>query len=206
MGNFFARRAATDARILKRSCESLIGICNGLMADGKLDDQEIIFLDTWLKENDQLCYTWPGEVVFQSVQKTLEDGIITEKERQHLQSVLRDLIGGTLEEDGSTTGKATALPLDSVDEVIIPEKRFCFTGEFLFGTRPKCHKATEEAGGIPSKGVTLKLDYLVIGAMASHEWAYSSHGRKIEKAMNYKRDRDASIMIIHEEQWIEALK
>ena len=45
MSNNYARQVSTDNRLLKRSCESLIGLCSGLMADGVLNDEEIGFLN-----------------------------------------------------------------------------------------------------------------------------------------------------------------
>ena len=69
------RNIATESRLLKRSCESLIGICGGLIADGELNDREIIFLSTWLSENESMSQTWPGEVVFARVREVLADGI-----------------------------------------------------------------------------------------------------------------------------------
>ena len=53
---------ATDARLLRRSCESLLGIAAGLIADGDLNTQEVQFLSTWLSENPALAESWPGEV------------------------------------------------------------------------------------------------------------------------------------------------
>ena len=79
---FFAIQAATDAQLLRRSCESLLGICSGLLADGRLDDQEILFLDTWLAEHSAIANTWPGEVLYERIHAILADGVIDEKERE----------------------------------------------------------------------------------------------------------------------------
>ncbi len=201
MGNLFAKRIATEKRVLKRSCESLLGICAGLMADGKLNDDEIRFLDTWLVENDGLSVTWPGEVVFACVQKIMADGHITEEERSYLQKKLSALLGGTL--DG-TGGTATRLPINEVKNIEFDDSSFCLTGDFLFGTRKACEKAIAERGGIVSPSVRIDLNYLVIGTMASHEWVHSTHGRKIEKAMDYQ-NKGYSLLIVSEEQWVQFL-
>ena len=204
MSSFFARKAATDQRLLKRSCESLLGICSGMLADGHLANEEIRFLDTWLADNDDIATSWPGEVIVKRVRDVLADGIITEEEREYLKSTLSDLIGGSIEETGATSGTATLLPLDDVDNIKIDSNSFCFTGSFLYGTRNSCHKAIEERGGTASGSVKVSLNYLVIGALASREWAHTSHGRKIEKAMDYK-NKGRQILIISEEQWTDAL-
>ena len=202
--SYFSRAAATDARLLKRSTESLLGICTGVLADGVLTDDEITFLDNWLANNDEIAHTWPGEVIYKRIRAALEDGRIDEDERAHLADTLAALIGGELEDSGAAGGLSTTLPLDHVDAIILPGKQFCFTGEFLFGTRAACHKATEKEGGIPAKGITKKLDYLVIGTLASREWAHTTHGRKIEKAVAYK-ESGVPLSIIDEESWIQAI-
>jgi len=204
MSNFFARKASTDQRLLKRSCESLLGICSGLLADGHLSDEEIRFLDTWLADNGDIAYSWPGEVIVKRIRDVLADGVVTEDERDYLKSTLSDLIGGTLEESGATSGVSTRLPIDEVEEILIEGNSFCFTGSFLYGTRNACHKAIEERGGTASGSVKVSLNYLVIGTLASREWAHTSHGRKIEKAIDYK-NKGRQISIISEEQWVTFL-
>lgn len=204
MANIIARKVATDQRLLKRSCESLLGICAGMLADGHLSDEEIRFLDVWLADNDDIANSWPGEVIVKRVRDVLSDGVITEDEREYLKSTLSDLIGGTIEETGATSGTATRLPIDDIDDIQIEDSSFCFTGSFLYGTRKSCHKAVEDRGGTASGSVKVSLTYLVIGALASREWAHTSHGRKIEKAMDYK-SKGRQILIISEEQWTDAL-
>ena len=204
MRNSFARLVATEHRLLKRSCESLLGLCAGLMADGQLTDDEIRFLDTWLAGNEELAVTWPGEVIVTRIREVLADGEITADERDHLEKTLKDLIGGTLEETGAAGGMATRLPINEVERVDIAGAAFCFTGEFLFGTRKLCEKAVAERGGTAKGNVTTDLQYLVIGTLASRDWAHSSHGRKIEKALDLQK-KGHPLLIIAEEQWVQFL-
>ncbi|MHB8405010.1 MAG: BRCT domain-containing protein [Gammaproteobacteria bacterium] len=204
MGNQFARRALTDQRLLKRSCESLLGISAGLLADGKLTDEEITFLDAWLAEHTEIAFTWPGEVVAARVRQVLKDGVITEDERQYLKSTLEMLLGGTLQNTGATSGLSTKLPLDEIGTIVIKGRTFCFTGEFLYGTRSACEKAVISRGGDTASSVRKDLDYLVIGALASNAWAHTSFGRKIEQAMDYKT-KGCSLFIVTEEQWVQYL-
>ncbi len=205
MEESFAREGWTNARLLKRSCESLLGISAGLLADGKLNDQEIRFLDNWLSDNLALTSTWPGEVIFSRVKSILIDNKITEDEREHLKQTLSDLIGGTLQETGTASGAATSLPVDDdVCSIVIKGNRFCFTGNFLYGTRKACERAIIERGGVVTSGTRKDLDYLVVGTLASRDWAHTSHGRKIEKAMEYRK-ANCLIFIASEKQWVESL-
>ena len=57
----------------------------------------------------------------------------------------------------------------------------------------------KSAGGKISNGITQKLDFLVVGTLSSRDWKFSSHGRKIEKAVSYRDDNGAKLKIISEE-------
>lgn len=48
------------------------------------------------------------------------------------------------------------------------------------------------------------LHGLVAGVLGSAEWAHSSFGRKIEKAVAY-RDKGYGVEIISEQRWLAAL-
>jgi NAD-dependent DNA ligase len=175
-----------------------------MMADGQLNDSEIKFLNMWLLDNKELSSCWPGQVIYVRIREVLADNIITEAERKYLEQTLSDLIGGTLQEIGAAFGAATTLPVEYIEDIIVEQHNFCFTGEFLFGSRKTCEKAVISRGGNASPSVRLDLDYLVVGTMANAEWANTSHGRKIEKAIEYK-GRGQKITIVSEKNWIECL-
>ncbi|MGR3292896.1 MAG: BRCT domain-containing protein [Candidatus Scalindua sp.] len=103
------------------------------------------------------------------------------------------------------SGASTSLPIDEdVDSIDIKDNLFCFTGNFLYGTRKACERAIIERGGTAIPRVRKDLNYLAIGTMASSAWANTSHGRKIEKAIEFKND-NCPIYIISEKQWVEYL-
>lgn len=54
---------------------------------------------------------------------------------------------------------------------------------------------------ISSKNVTKKVNYLVIGELASRDWVASSHGRKIEKALVFK-EKGVPVMMLSEKDWV----
>ena len=56
-----------------------------------------------------------------------------------------------------------------------------------------------------SSSVTLKTDYLVIGDLSSRDWKFSSFGRKIEKAIEYRDSGKSDVAIISEQMWLERL-
>lgn len=199
----YAVAMATDARLLKRGSESLIGIASGLIADGELNNKEIQFLSLWLSENQALATTWPGEVIYKRVREVLSDGVITAEERDYLQKSLAELVGGAFSDDGAIVSGATDLPIDQSAVVQIPSLAFCFTGQFLFGTRTACEQTVAQRGGRICS-VSKKLDFLVVGELSSRDWKYSSFGTKIESAMKLKQD-GVPLAIVTEAQWVRAL-
>lgn len=202
MSNFFVRQSVAYANDMKRSLGALVGIAQGLLCDGQLTNEEIHFLDAWLKQNEAIANSWPGDVIYARVRSTLADGVVTESERVHLVDTLMQLIGGSLDELAAQA-HVTSLAFDDVDKIKFADARFCLTGEFVYAPREKCTAAIESRGGIVG-GVTKKLSYLVVGGLGSPEWKHGSFGTKIEKAMQYKRE-GMPILILHEDIWASSL-
>lgn len=204
MAGLFAKRTPTNQQLLKRSCESLLGICTGMLADGYLVNEEIRFLDTWLSENEEIAGTWPGEVICARVREVLADGVISDDERQYLTETLSELLDGTLEQVAATAGMDTKLPLDPVTFIEVTDNSFCFTGTFLYGTREACEQAILDRGGEVTRSVRANLDYLVIGSLITDLTANTNYGRKIEQAVDL-RSQGSRIKIVSEEQWVQFL-
>ncbi len=187
-----------------KAIESLLGICQGVVADGELNSAEILFLNAWLKENDEIADCWPGDVIASRVKQILADGTVSAEEAEDLKQTLTAVIGGGFLDIGAAGGLATRLPVDEVDAVSFAGASFCLTGKFLYGPRKRCEEAVVTRGGLISVNVTQKLNYLVIGTLCSRDWLWSSHGRKIEKAVGYKR-QGHPLLILSEEIWADSL-
>jgi len=181
-----------------------VGIASGLLADGVLNDQEIRFLEAWLREHDVVGTAWPGDVLYCRVKDVLADGRITEEERAHLVETLQQIIGGSLEEPQGHE-PVNQLAFDENAKLDVGGKTFCLTGDFVFGPRERCAAKVAERGGIVLNGVTRELNYLVVGALGSKEWKHGSFGTKIEKAVAYKR-AGVSISIVREDRWTIAVQ
>lgn len=186
-----------------KSVESLLGLCKGLLADNVLNEEEIIFLDTWLKENEEITRVWPANVIADRVQAVLDDGVITQEEAEDLKSTLESIVGSGLQ-DGVVAGMARRLPIQKVDELDFEARLFCLTGKFVYGPRKKCENTITDRGGVVHPRVVAYSDYLVIGTLASRDWAHTSHGRKIESAIKANEEGSA-IKIIAEEDWTRFL-
>ena len=179
----------------------LLGICSGLAADGDINDKELAFLSTWLAENREVCEVYPGR----DIVKRIADGMATDEDRDDLLLILQKASGNRFSDTGSAAVDSPAIPFDEFAVVELHGKRYCFTGEFDFGTRAKCQETASEHGALCIKEVTRDLDYLVVGGKASDGWKHQNFGRKIEHALKIRDSGRSTPIIISEEQWVEAI-
>ncbi|HAW74925.1 MAG TPA: NAD-dependent DNA ligase [Alteromonas australica] len=196
--NIYNSRSVED-----RKMDTLIGLSKGLLADGKLVQEEVEFLLQWLLQNrdsnNPIIINIETKVI-----EILNDGIVDNEEAEELFQLLSKLNGD--EVALGELAKPTNLPLCSPPpEVKIRGSIFLFTGTFNYGTRAKCTSLVEELGGAIGKSVTKSINYLVIGSYVTDAWAHESFGRKIEKAMSYRDMQTSNIKIISENHWLEAV-
>lgn len=204
-GNEFAAMMAIRNQSVTKAVEHLLGICTGLVADNRIDDAEVRFLDLWLNQYPEVTTAWPGSVIAERLRLILADGVITKEERDDLLETLKGICGFQLAETGAAEAAVATIPFDDDPSIYFDGRSFCFTGRFLFGTRAKCEREVLNRGSVAADRVTSNLEYLVVGSLVEPTWAHTSYGRKIEKAIEYI-DKGCGISIISERQWIEALK
>jgi NAD-dependent DNA ligase len=184
--------------------DHLLRVSRGFVQDNYLSEEEIRDLAAWLKQHQEVLEEWPGNVIGQRVQQVLAAGIVTEEERAGLQTLLEKAAGARPEVKVALT-QATRLPVEEPPpNVVFQGRSFCFTGDFIFGSREKCLQSVFERGGLCHDKVVTTTDFLVIGTLASPKWAHEVYGRKIEAAVSLK-DSGHSLAIISEEQWTECL-
>ncbi|WP_318826010.1 BRCT domain-containing protein [Providencia sp. PROV252] len=176
----------------------LNGLCKGIIADRQLGFDEINYLDWWLTQNGMLKRNYPGKHLYELIKTIKEDGIIDKNESEILYKALVDFSGTDLD-SGVVDGLSCHLPCDDIDNFDISGVSICLTGNFLTGKRSLVSKMIEDAGGKVIDRVTQSADYLVIGALSSRDWRYSSHGRKIEKAIEDRDSGKSSIKITTED-------
>lgn len=203
MSNQIAIAQNIANRALTRATQVLMGIVTGIVADGQLQDSEILMLNTWLTENAEVTAVWPGSAIAQMLRTVLADGVITHEEREHMLNELQLLTGTDFSATGSSSNNVAGLPYDHGTSITIPGSAICHTGVFLYGTRSACEKLTEKAGGMAIQSVTRKASYLVVGTHVSPAWVGTSYGRKIQQAMGLKQ-AGHPISIIAEEWWLNA--
>lgn len=203
-GQEFSALKAIQTREFTKAVEQLLGICTGIVADNKINDDEIRFLDLWLAQHSNVTAVWPGSVLASRVRTVLADGTITADERQHLHETLTSITGLQTPETGSADASVAAIPFDDDPSIWFDGRSFCFTGNFLYGTRADCERAILRRGSIARDRVTSTLEYLVVGSLIEPSWSHTSYGRKIEAAIHHI-NKGHGIAIVSERQWTEAL-
>lgn len=182
----------------------LNGLCKGIVADRQLDIEEINYLDWWLTQNGMLKNNYPGKHLYELVKAIKEDGVIDQDESELLYKALVDFSGTDLD-SGVVDGLSSQLPCDAIDLLDISGATVCLTGNFVTGKRSLVSKMIENAGGKVIDKVTQSANYLVIGALSSRDWRYSSHGRKIEKAISDRDSGKSTVKITTEDILIKSL-
>lgn len=183
----------------------LMGFLTGIASDGVLNDQEVTALSDWLDQHNAVRETWPASIIVDRLNNILEDGLISDEEREDLLQTLRGITAPTTNPTGISYEASTEVWEDEVEHIDIPGKLFCLTGDFVLGDRNTVDTLLRMKGAELSPNVTSRVDYLVIGTLASRDWLYTSHGRKIEKALLLRRE-GATITIITERSLLRFLK
>lgn len=190
--------------VITSSIQFLGGLIHGIMSDGELSNAEIKTLNLWLKSNDFLQGTYPFDELSSMLYSILDDGVITEDERNCLLAFMSNLVEfkdsynlseldfAALREKYSVGGICARNPY-----IEVRKRNFCFTGESYRATRAELKEEIERWGGSFKSSVSKSTDYLVVGNGGNPCWAYSCYGRKIESAMDLRK-AGAKLQIINE--------
>lgn len=161
----------------------LNGILDGIVCNQKVNQKEIENLNIWLRQNDYLKDVYPYDKVLLEVNKVLEDGILTEEESNYIFDTFNEIVNPDFSDD---------------ENIDFNGKTFCITGEFKCATKQEISKKLQELGGTEKKGVSSKLDYLIVGGVGSDAWKFGKIGGKQAKAQELN-EKDANIKIIDED-------
>jgi hypothetical protein len=67
-----------------RKIDELIGLCKGILADGKVDRAESEYLQLWLRNNRDISRHWPTNVLYERIGEMLEDDVLDSDEEKKL--------------------------------------------------------------------------------------------------------------------------
>lgn len=198
-------RAFNRERLTTRAIDELVGLCKGVAADEIVTLEEASFLLEWMERNREAANLWPANILYQRIRHVLSDQVLDEDEAAELLELLQDITGGVIPDDEGSGSSSSNLPLDRpAPRVIFEDRLFCFTGKCVYGTRRQCEQEVAIRGGDVKRSPTLDTHYLVIGVIGSRDWIHSTHGRKIERAVEIKED-GGPIAIISERLWAGSL-
>lgn len=190
----------SQAQYLKRCIDELIGLCKGIVADGRVDPEEVDFLQSWLENNQQVVAMWPANVLAERLRQIYSDGVIDEEEQIGMTQLLAKLTG-VVPGVADAQAMATRLPVDDPAPAVEFEgKSFCLTGGFVYGSKRRCDGAIESNGGSLQAQPTPETDYLVIGALGNRNWQHSAFGKKVETVLE-QREAGSQTRIVSEEHW-----
>lgn len=193
-------RCFSADRLNDRAINELIGLCRGITADGIVSQAEAEFLKLWMEANVSFCGDRLVSRIYCRIQEMLIDNTLADDERLELLNLLKSFTGDIPPADQIKTFTST-LPLDNPQPAIqFPTMTFCLTGQFAYGPRRICEEVVLDRGGRIKAKISSLVDYLVVGAIGSADWIYTSYGRKIQEAMAI-RETAGGIVIISEDHW-----
>lgn len=191
----------THNRRRDRTVDELIGLCRGLIADGEVNQQEVLFLEQWLHANREFRDVYPFDVLFQRVADALEDGVIDPDEERDILAAIHGIAANVAPEHVPEVSTSSTLPLCSPPPPVRFEGRvFLVTGVCVFGRRAEVARAIVERGGHVAGNISKKVQFLVVGDVGSRDWLHSSYGTKIQAAVEL-RASGTPIAIVSEQHW-----
>lgn len=193
-----AQQSSKISPRVKKALEDLQKIAAGIIYDGRVDGMEIFQLKRWLSLNDDLLVGYPLKDLKELFNNIMEDGVVTNEERQQLLKFLR-VISAKDESRSEDHVKFTEKP--SID---FEGKNFVLLGKMRYTTRRNARNTIRKNGGKVVKYIRLDTDYLIIGDIISSIWlnAYQS---KLDYAYKINIEENGNIQIIKESDFVKSV-
>ena len=194
--------------VVAADMQRLHGILTGIAADGRVTEAEVRELSAWIAKHQHLKSCWPYDEIDTLVTSVLSDGHIDECEHRALVSFFAEFTGPVLQSAQGKIQPPESMKIEALcavcPEIVFGGSTFCFTGESSKYSRSEFHKIVQDLGGKSRESVSKRLNYLVVGANGNPCWAYACYGRKVEEAMNLRREGQR-IVIVHENDFQDAV-
>lgn len=194
--------------LITSSIQFLFGLIHGILSDGEITDDEIHALKNWITTNDYLSGTYPFDEIESLLMSVLLDGKVTEDERKTLIAFFSNFIDLTesynLNETTLNEMKSEYC-IDGIcavcQEIDFDGSVFCFTGESERMKRKDIGEVITSFGGIFKNSVTNKTRYLIVGNKGNPCWAFSCYGRKVEEAIERRKDGQLLTIVNEYDFW-----
>ncbi len=188
--------------------QRLQSLVAAISSDGQVSVDELCGLADWLLENEHLKTCWPYDEIESLVSGVLEDGKIDPAEHAMLMAYFGEFLAAVdskVEARRDAREGATVVGLCAVDPAIrFPGSVFCMTGSSGRYSRQEFAVTIAGRGGKAVNAVSKSVHYLVIGAGGNPCWAYACYGRKVERAVELRKEGHP-IVIVHETDFHEAV-
>ena len=186
--------------------------CGEIIADGKVTPDEEGALRRWLQAAGWLKKFWPANAIAVRINRLLEP-VPTEQQLVELRSFLAEIVNGSASVD---CDEPPNLFDDPVPEIVFPNRTFCVSGIFYYGSRGECEDAIKDRGGILRRAVSGSTHYLIVGGICNPQWRRAESGTKIDSAIAFRSEnrqwnidlpRHPRIVpaIIRERDWVASL-
>lgn len=149
--------------------ESLKGIIEGIESDSIINTTEMNYLLTWMNSHSELKGIYPFDKILELVSSVIEDGVITEEEKEKLHDAFQKFINPLAENQECSSN--------------LCGKNVCLTGEFLFGSKDAVSEKIINIGGNIVTSVTRKTDIVLVGGQGSAAWSFGNYGTKVNTAV-----------------------
>lgn len=162
-----------------------------IVDDDIISEKEVVTLNDWLFEHEDLCDRYPFETAKVAIDQALDDGILEQDELLELKGIFKELSNPNYYND-----------ID--DSIPIAGKNICLSGEFESGSKAQISEKLSNLGAIMQNSITQKTDYLIVGAEGNPNWQAGTYGSKIKKALDMQ-SKGKPIMIFGERDFLSKI-
>ena len=206
--------------IVTADMQTVQGIIGGISADGTITVEELENLSKWIDENAHLKNNWPYDEIEAVILAVLEDGKIDSKEYTMLLHFFDEISSFAKYRKTNPKQEKQRMAISGVcsvcPEIDIKKSIFCITGKSNRMVRREIADMIEERGGSFTNQIAKYVDYLIVCSGGNNAWAFSCYGRKIEAAMNWRkeaflarnlgRQKPKEIVLVHENDFWDAIE
>ena len=182
-----------------KKVDEFIGLCKGLLADDRIVEPEVRFLQSWLEDHQDISKLYPISAIYQRIIEILEDDIVDEDEEEELLITLKCI---TAKRKQRSRRAKNEMPAFDTGKISFENKFFTLTGRFIIGTHCKIAEFIKEKGGTLQDEPDEETDYMVVGNTDDPDWTASSSFECINQAISMLKV-NPSIKFINEENWLK---
>ena len=193
--------------------QELHGVVHGITADGKIEESELRGLHEWILEREHLKGLYPYDEIESVIVATLRDGVIDAAEHATLMAFFNEFVSYSLSKrvkraiEVARSGEIpeiSKMGICAIDpDITFAGKVFVFTGISEKAPRKEIAQRIADKEGELSENLSTS-HYLVVGNEGNPAWAFACYGRKVERAMQLRKE-GRNLVIVNEVDFWDAL-